>query len=283
MRMPDRRMALRRYGTMALLVAGVAVILASSACSRLTFVKPSVERRGLERTAPKVRMTPDSYDSPAAKSRLLVQQGQVALSQGNLPEAGDYAAKALKVAPDDSSANTLAAIVAERSGDSAKAGKLYRRAVDLAPRQGAMANNYGTWLCGNGRARESLEWFDRALADPSYRTPAVAMANSGACAADAGDDAHSARYLAGALELDPENPVALAAMAEREFRAGNAFRARAFSERRLAAAPADQRSLVLASQIEGKLGDSVAAERYVQRLQTEFPAMPRSGNGENGK
>ena len=89
---------------MALLVAGVAVILASSACSRLTFVKPSVERRGLERTAPKVRMTPDSYDSPAAKSRLLVQQGQVALSQGNLPEAGDYAAKALKVAPDDASA-----------------------------------------------------------------------------------------------------------------------------------------------------------------------------------
>ena len=280
--MSDRPIAHRQFLAIALMVSA-AVILGSAGCSRLSFVKPSLERRGLERTAPEVRMTPDSYDSPASKSRLLTQQGQVALAEGNLGEAGDYAAKALKVAPDDPSAITLAAIVAERSGAAAKAGKLYRRAVDLAPLQGAMANNYGTWLCGNGRARESLEWFDRALADPSYRTPAFAMANSGACAADAGDDAHSARYLAGALELDPENPVALAAMAEREFRAGNAFRARAFSERRLAAAPADWRSLVLASQIEGKLGDSVAAERYVQRLRTEFPGMPPSGNGENGK
>ena len=237
----------------------------------------------MERTAPEVRMTPDSYDSPAAKARLLVQQGQSALAQGDLAEAGKSAAKAIKVAPEDPTAHTLSAIVAERSGDSAKAGNAYRRAVDLAPGQGGVANNYGTWLCGNGRARESLEWFDRALSDPGYRTPSVAMANAGACAADAGDDVQAARYLAAALQLDPENPVALAAMAEREFRVGDAFRARAFSQRRLAAAPADRRSLVLASQIEGKLGDTVAAERYVQRMRAEFPATPPSVTGENGK
>lgn len=281
--MADRGIAHRSAGAMSLIVVGVVVILATTACSRLTFVKPKMERRGIERTAPEVRMTPDSYDSPAAKARLLVQQGQVALSEGNLVEAEQSAAKALKAAPDDASAHTLAAIVAERRGDSAKAGKSYRRAVDLSPTQGAMANNYGTWLCGNGQARASLEWFDRALADPSYRTPSVAMANSGACAGDAGDDAHAVRYLTGALELDPENPVALGAMAEREFRGGNAFRARAFSKRRLAAAPADRRALVLASQIEGKLGDTAAAERYVQQMRAEFPANPRSGNGENGK
>ncbi len=281
--MVDRGSAHRRAGAMLMVVVGVVVILASTACSRLTFVKPSMERRGIERTAPEVHMTPDSYDSPAAKARVLVQQGQVALSKGDLVEAEQLAAKALKAAPDDATAHTLFAIVAERRGDLVKAGKSYKRAVDLAPAQGAMANNYGTWLCGNGRARESLEWFDRALADPGYRTPSIAMANSGACAADAGDDAHAARYLTGALELDPENPVALAATAEREFRAGNAFRARAFSQRRLAAAPADRRSLVLASQIEGKLGDSAAAERYVQQLRAEFPGNPPSGNGENGK
>src|SRR3546814_20433103 len=68
-----------------------------------------------------------------------------------------------------------------------------------------------------------------------------------------------------ALALDPQIPVALAAMAEQEFRAGRAFQARAFSQRRLAAAPADARSLLLASQIEEKLGDKDAAARYVQR------------------
>src|SRR5690606_35021908 len=168
----------------------------------------------------------------------------------------------------------------DRRGDASAAGKHYRRAVDLAPRQGGMANNYGTWLCGNGQARESLEWFDRALSDPGYRTPAIAMANSGACAADAGDGAHSARYLAGALELDPENPVALAAMAEREVRAGGAFGARAFSQGELAAAPAELGSCGLASQIENRLGDTKGAERYVQRLRGEFPGAPGCGNGE---
>lgn len=281
--MSERSNFNRRPGGMALVATAVAVILASTACSRLTFVKPDLSRRSINRTAPEVRMTPDSYDSPSAKARLLVQQGQVALSQGDLVEAGKTADKAIKTAPDDAAAHTLAAIVADRRGDSTVAGKHYRRAVEVAPRQGSMANNYGTWLCGNGEARASLEWFDRALSDPGYRTPAIAMANSGACAAKAGDDAHSARYLAGALELDPENRVALAAMAEREFRAGDAFRARAFSQRRLAAAPADRRSLVLASQIERKLGDTEAAERYVQRLRAEFPGVPGSGNGESGK
>ncbi|WP_222564383.1 type IV pilus biogenesis/stability protein PilW [Novilysobacter antarcticus] len=276
-------MSNRRSGGRALLVFLVAAVLASTACSRLSFVKPKLARSGMDRKAPEVRMTPDSYDSPAAKSRVLVQQGQVALSRGDLAAAAKAADQAVRIAPDSASAQTLSALVAERKGDSATAGKHYRRAVDLEPRQGAIANNYGTWLCANGRAQESLEWFDRALADPGYRTPSIAMANSGACAADAGQDAHSKRYLTGALELDPENPVALAAMAERAFREGDAFRARAFSQRRLAAAPADRRSLVLASQIEEKLGDKEAVDRYVQRLGEEFPAVPGSGNGEIGK
>ncbi|QOY64020.1 type IV pilus biogenesis/stability protein PilW [Lysobacter sp. H21R4] len=276
-------MSSRRSGGRALVVVLVAVVLASTACSRLSFVKPKLARSGMDRKAPEVRMTPDSYDSPAAKSRVLIQQGQAALSQGDLTAAAKAADQALRMASDNASAHTLAALVAERKGDSAAAGKHHRRAVDLEPRQGGVANNYGTWLCSNGRAQESLEWFDRALADPGYRTPAIAMANSGACAADAGQEAHAKRYLTGALELDPENPVALGAMAERMFKAGDAFRARAFSQRRLAAAPADWRSLVLASQIEEKLGDREAANRYVQRLGAEFPAVPGSGNGEIGK
>ena len=64
---------------------------------------------------------------------------------------------------------------------------------------------------------------------------------------------------------------------------GRAFEARAFSERRLAAAPADRRSLLIASQIEEKLGDTRAAGRYVQRMRAEFPDTRDSGTGDNGK
>ncbi|HEY4560163.1 MAG TPA: type IV pilus biogenesis/stability protein PilW, partial [Lysobacter sp.] len=54
---------------------------------------------------------------------------------------------------------------------------------------------------------------------------------------------------------------------------------RAFVERRLAAGPADADTLLLASQIEKSLGDTTAAERYVQRLRTEFPPkLPSHGD-----
>jgi type IV pilus assembly protein PilF len=83
--------------------------------------------------------------------------------------------------------------------------------------------------------------------------------------------------------VDPANVVALSAMAEREFRAGRAFEARAFSERRLAAGAPDRRALELASQIEEKLGDKVAAAKYVRRIMVEFPAEPDSVSGDGTK
>ena len=124
--------------------------------------------------------------------------------------------------------------------------------------------------------------FDRALASPGYADSPVILANSGACAGKAGQQQRAERDLRRAIELDPENPVALAALAQREFGAGNAFGARAFSERRLAAAPADPKTLLLASQIEQKLGDSAAAARYVSRLKAEFPDAPEARNSTMG-
>jgi type IV pilus assembly protein PilF len=101
------------------------------------------------------------------------------------------------------------------------------------------------------------------------------MANAGSCALTAGQSARADRDLRNALALDPNNPVALAGMAENEFRAGRYFQARAFSERRLAAAPVTRQVLQLASQIEQKLGDTAAAARYVQQMRVEFPEQGR--------
>jgi len=101
------------------------------------------------------------------------------------------------------------------------------------------------------------------------------MANAGSCALTVGQTARADRDLRNALALDPASPVALAGMAESEFRAGRYLQARAFSERRLAAAPATQAVLLLASQIEQKLGDMAAAARYVQRIRVEFPEQGR--------
>ena len=265
------------------LLLGLVVMVIATGCNRLSFIKPDYTRSDFRRTAPELDVVTDDRSKGAANARILVQQGQLAYTRGDLEAARKAAVEALDRAPEFVAAHTLRALVADAEGKSGVAGDHYRRAIELAPHDGGVLNNHGTWLCANGREQESLQWFDRALADRGYRTPAAAMANAGTCADKAGQGELAVRYLDAALKLEPENPVALAAMAEHEFRAGRAFHARAFSQRRLAAAPADARSLVLASQIEEKLGDKDAAARYVQRLRAEFPDTSGSGAGENGK
>lgn len=261
------------------LLASLLALLAG-ACSRLSFVKPNLERESFERRTHDVvlRESPEAKD--AAVARLQVRRARELLAQGDLDGAGAAAAKAVKADPGLETAHTMLAAVSERRGRMAAAGEHFRRAVELAPRSGPVLNNYGTWLCGQGRAEESLQWFDRALADSGYRTPAVALANAGACAQQAGLGDRAERYVGSALDLDPRNPVALATAAERAFESGDAFTARAFSERRLSAAPASVKTLTLASQIEEKLGDTAAAAKYVQRMRTEFPETADSGTGE---
>ncbi|KGM56338.1 hypothetical protein N800_09115 [Lysobacter daejeonensis GH1-9] len=254
-------------------LTGVVAVLAG--CNRLDFVKPDPRRRDFDRTAHEVELRRQAPDSTA-----LVQRGQQALLAGDLEAADDSARKAARIDPRSAPAQTLLALVADRRGQAAKAGEHYRRALDLAPDTGVMLNNYAAWLCSAGRAVEAMPLFERAAAAPGYATPGAALANAGVCADKGGMPGQSEQLLRQALEVDPVNVVALAAMAEREFLAGRAFEARAFSERRLAAGPADRRALELASQIEEKLGDKAAAAKYVQQIRVEFPAVPDSNSGD---
>ncbi len=265
------------------IACALALVLLAGACSRLTFIKPSMGSGDYERTAP----TYEFQDSPDVKRRTEMR-GHLslaanALQRDLLDEAEREAGAALKIDPRSADANTLLAVVEDRRGNSAKAGGYYARAAELAPQQGTALNNYGAWLCGNGRAAESLSWFEQALADPAYRQHASALANAGACALKAGQTAHVERNLRQALSLDPADTTALAAMAEYQYRNANYMDARAFSQRYLAAAPATPDALLLASQIEEKLGDRAAAARYVQRLRAEFPQTGTVQSGESSQ
>jgi type IV pilus assembly protein PilF len=265
-----------------MLLAGVVLAgFALAGCSRLTFVKPSTDRGDYTRVAPEY----DMRENPREQGRTLALEQVAAagdsLRDGRLDVAERQARAALENDPASAEAHTVLALVAERSGQAREAGKHYARAAELAPERGTALNNYGAWLCGNGRAAESLALFERALADPAYTTPAAAMANAGACALQARQPALAERALRGALQYAPDNAVALGGMAQLSYDTGDYLQARAFSERRLAVAPATRQVLQLASQIEQKLGDMDASARYVQRLGVEFPQAQAPRGGES--
>ncbi len=229
----------------------------------------------------------DVGDSEATKKRLAVQDRLSLASQrlrsGDLVAAEREAGAALKASPDSADAHTLLAVIKGERGEVAESGVHYKRAAELAPAQGGALNNYGAWLCGNGFPAEALVWFDRALAAPGYRNPESALANAGGCALKTGQYDRAERDLRRALSIAPQNAYALASMAESEYRQNRYFEARAFTERRLAAAPATAAVLQLASDTEEKLGDKAAASRYVQRLRAEFPDVVAANPGDKAR
>lgn len=257
------------------LVLAVMLALVTTGCSRLTFIRPSSKSKSIP--FPEAQVEHHVSDSAATKRRLATQDhlrlATQRLGSGDLVSAEREAKMLLKDDPGSADAYTVLAVIRSQQGNAAQAGDYYKRAAELAPARGGALNNYGAWLCANGFPAEALVWFDRALAAPGYATPAAALANAGGCALKAGQYERAGRDLRQALSLDPDNPYALASMADNEYRQGRYFEARAFTERRLAAAPADPAVLQLAADTETKLGDKAAASRYVQRLRAEFPSV----------
>jgi type IV pilus assembly protein PilF len=260
----------------------LATALFAAACSRPGTVKPP-KIKGSEQVAPVYHLEDDAETKRRIQVRDMLSLAGQRLASGEIDEAQAQVRKALKLDPASADAYTLLGVVESRRGNSTAAGEHYRRAAELAPDRGEVLNNYGAWLCANGYPAEALVWFDRALAAPGYRTPGSALANAGGCALKSGQRERAERDLRRALQIEPNNAYALAAMAEYQYGQGQYFEARAFAERRLAAAPADASVLQLAARIEDRLGDRVAASRYQQRLRAEFPQAATARTGEDPK
>lgn len=262
------------------LLAGVAMLAMLAGCSRLTFVRPDFDRGHEDQIADR----PVYRDTPAERAQQSVDD-QLTLAAdryrtGELAAAERHAKAALALDGHSVAAISLLALIADARGDAATAQANYQRALALAPDSGDALNNYGVWLCHNGRIPESLPLFRRALADRNYASPALAGGNLGACLLDAGQPAEAEPVLRQALQLDPQNAVALASMARVQYRLGHYMDARAFIERRLGAAPPTADDLKLAADIERQLGDAAAAQRYDQQWrQSQAPAAPPAAGG----
>lgn len=260
-----------------LLLALIAASVLAAGCSkleRLTLIRPSAARGEYTKVSPTYDVSGKSsraHDNDAAK---LLMSASDLYQQGDFARAQTLAERALKSEPGSGDAHTMLGVIADARGDTKVAGAHYGKAIEIAPNTGIYANNYGYWLCANGRALESLPWFDRAVADPAYPTRERALSNAGACAQKAGQPARAEASWRQTLALDPVNVSALSGMATVKFASGEFLDARAFAERWLTLVPDDPDALRLAAQVEQKLGDNAAASRYLSRLQ----AIP-SGSG----
>ena len=207
--------------------------------------------------------------------------GQAYMQQGQLEDALDKLQRAIELDPRSAQAHTVLAVLLERIGRHEQAGTHYALAVTLAPTVGSVLNNHGAYLCRHERYPEANALFLRALDDPFYRTPGAALANAGVCAVQAGNTVDAEKYFRRALDFSPGDTTALLHLAQIHFAKGDFLRARAFVQRMEGAGGTSPVALELGARIEDRLGDSKAAARYRERLQSEYPDFtPQNPSGE---
>ena len=207
-------------------------------------------------------------------SAVNVQLGIGYLQQNKLELANEKLVKALRQDPNSASAHNAFAILQDRLGQPDKAEYHYERAVDLDPEDSQAANNFGAFLCRNGRELEAEEYFIKATANPLYKTPEFAYTNAAICLLKIDRVEPAREYLRKALAARPDFAAALLAMADISFNEGDNDAAKLYLDRYHLVARASARSLWLAIRNTLELDANADVAELGARLAEEFPDSP---------
>ena len=193
------------------------------------------------------------------------------MNRGQLEVALGKLKKAVAEDPGYAPGHTVLAVLYERIGEFELAGKHYQTAYKADPKDGDVNNNYGVYLCKTEKANRAMSHFLKALDDPFYRSPAVALTNAGSCALSRNKMAEANDFSRRALKYDPKFPDALMTMATINFIQKSYLQSRAFMQRYEAATDHTAATLLLAFQLESALRDDTAAKAYLLALKDNFP------------
>ena len=146
----------------------------------------------------------------------------------------------------------------------------FARALELAPTDPEINNNYGWFLCQSGRNSESLAYFVTASKSTLYPTPTKPLTNAGVCAITGGDDKSGEEFLLKALRAEPMNGEARFMLADLYYRNGRLNEARTRLADLLRTNEISAQTLWLSLRIERKAGDREMEARYASQLRRNF-------------
>jgi type IV pilus assembly protein PilF len=193
------------------------------------------------------------------------------LQQNNFELASEKLLKALRQNPESVKANYVYAVLQDKLEQKELAEYHYEKATKLDPKNSEAANNFGAFLCRNGRQLESEKYFKRALENPLYKTPEYAYTNAAICMLQADELQRGKEYLGKAIAAKSNFGPALLSMADVLYKEGDYSNAKIYLDRYHLVSRASARSLWLAIRNTLELDGQGDIEELAQRLETEFP------------
>lgn len=251
-----------RFDRTLVLTLSLALSMSVSGC-----VTTQTDSSSLGKGMPQTSKAQQAIDA----ARIHTELGQRYMANGDLQDARDKLLTALKFDPNYAPAHTVLAVLYERINNLPEAEVHYRKAVALEPAKGAPNNNLGAFLCHTGKEAEAAAYFKKAVADPFYSSPDVALTNAGICLGKLHDVAGAEASFRDALARNPNNSDALLHLAKMLYANNNAFSARAFLQRFEALGHPSAEALKLGQNIESRLGNPEGALNYSKRLHSQFP------------
>lgn len=211
---------------------------------------------------------------PRERAKVHTELGMAYLSVGQFDVALTEALIAIDALDDHAPAHNLKGLVHLALRQNREAESSFRRALSLDPGNPEINNNYGWFLCQTGKIKDSYAHFDRALANPLYKTPAVAWRNKGICALMDKDDVAAESYLFRALKLDPNELRPYYLLAEIDYRRGRYEEAREWLRKLHEKIEPTAETVWLALRIDRKLGDRRSEAANMGLLRNKFRDSP---------
>ncbi|MGR9053223.1 MAG: type IV pilus biogenesis/stability protein PilW [Gammaproteobacteria bacterium] len=200
-----------------------------------------------------------------------LQLGVRYLDLNKLNYAKENLELALELEPRNAEVRNALAVLYERLKQPKDSKALYLQALELAPDDFGIQNNYGRFLCEQGEYDEGMRYLESALASPLNDRQWIALTNTGLCYLTQNkiDDAEA--YFRKALQLQAFYAPALLEMQKISYRKAQYWASKGFLDRYLSVGKHTSETLWYAYQTERALGNSSASENYRSMLLEKFP------------
>lgn len=191
---------------------------------------------------------------------------------GQMSVALEEAKRAVQIDPTFAEAYGLLGLIYMQLDERRDAETNFTRALQIDPSSPDLNNNYGWFLCQQpGREREAVGYFQRALRDPLYATPALASLSAGVCLMRAKDYAAAEPYLRRSLELDAANATTKYELARLYLATGQTDRAAFYYGLLSKSTEASAATLWLGLKVARAQGDLRTETALSAELRTRFP------------
>jgi type IV pilus assembly protein PilF len=208
--------------------------------------------------------------TPQRRAQLHTELAAGYYQRGQMDIALDELNASLKLDPSNAQTYNIFGLVYTVLRENAKAEQSFARALELAPQDPEIRQNWGWYLCTHQREKEAIPQFERAFSDPLYKTPEIPLVNAGRCSMMIGDARAAEGYFRRTLTVSPNNEAAAYGLALIAYREGRYEDARAWMKT-IRQANIPPNALYLGMCVERKLGDKQAETSYSAQLRNRYP------------